>query len=168
MVLTPHAIVGATLTNIFPNHPILGFILAFLSHYALDLLPHNQYAYDTADFILPENESVRSIIKNAWKSLKILFLVFDMAFAFILCLLFFVRSEKSLFLTFLGIMGGTLPDFITFFYHKCDNALLRFIKKIHTEVQYHIDGHKFEIILGPMLQFLIPICFLILYFTLKI
>lgn len=42
MILTPHAIIGAAIAQSF-HSPILGFLAAFASHFALDAIPHWHY-----------------------------------------------------------------------------------------------------------------------------
>ncbi len=42
MVLTSHILAGAAIATRI-NNPILGFVLAFLSHYFLDFIPHREY-----------------------------------------------------------------------------------------------------------------------------
>ena len=44
MTLTTHAIVGATAASLFPEHPIIAFAAGFCSHFAIDSLPHWDYA----------------------------------------------------------------------------------------------------------------------------
>ena len=42
MIITPHLLFGAAIASQFRN-PFLAIVLAFLSHYLLDLIPHNEY-----------------------------------------------------------------------------------------------------------------------------
>lgn len=48
MILTPHFITGATITKIVPNKP-LAYLLAFLSHFVLDIFPHSDYPLSGLD-----------------------------------------------------------------------------------------------------------------------
>ena len=43
MTLTTHAVVGAAIATSMPNHPVIGFTLAFASHFVLDAIPHWDY-----------------------------------------------------------------------------------------------------------------------------
>lgn len=42
MILTPHLLFGAAIASQFKN-PFLAISLAFLGHYLLDVIPHNEY-----------------------------------------------------------------------------------------------------------------------------
>ena len=44
MVLTTHAVAGATLATLVPNHPLWGFVIGFGSHFVLDSIPHWDYS----------------------------------------------------------------------------------------------------------------------------
>lgn len=44
MTLTTHALVGVAAASIFPQHPVAAFAAGFVSHYALDALPHYDYS----------------------------------------------------------------------------------------------------------------------------
>ncbi|MBI2023536.1 hypothetical protein HYT01_03175 [Candidatus Giovannonibacteria bacterium] len=43
MVLFTHAIVGTAVAGLFPAHPVAGFAAGFISHFALDAIPHWHY-----------------------------------------------------------------------------------------------------------------------------
>lgn len=164
MILTPHAIVGAVLANIFPSDPALGFGLAFISHYALDVLPHTDYNID--NFMNNESKTVKSIFTNAGSALHFLFIVIDFIIALFLCFLFFVRDERSLLLTLIGIIGGLLPDFFQFLYYKYKNQPWIFWQKIHDKFNFHIRKKEFNLFFGILFQFVLPICVLLIYFFL--
>ncbi|HOM33311.1 MAG TPA: hypothetical protein PK168_01825 [Candidatus Paceibacterota bacterium] len=48
MILTTHFITGATITKLIPNKP-LAYLLAFLSHFFLDIFPHSDYSLKNLD-----------------------------------------------------------------------------------------------------------------------
>jgi hypothetical protein len=164
MILTPHAIVGAALANIFPSDPALGFGLAFLSHYVLDVLPHTDY--DVSNFMDKDSKTVKSIFKNTGSALHFLFIIIDFVIAIFLCILFFVRDGKSLLLTFIGIIGGLLPDFFQFLYYKYKNQPWIFYQKIHDKLHHTIKTRN-EKLLGMLFDLALPICILIFYFFIK-
>jgi hypothetical protein len=164
MILTPHAIVGAALANMFPNDPALGFGLAFFSHYALDILPHTEY--DIGNLFDKKTKTLNSIFKNSKAVLNLLFILSDFALAVILCVLFFVRDEKSAFITIVGIAGGLLPDFFQFLYYKFKCQPWIFIQKIHNKL-HKIIKVKNEKFWGTFLQIVIPIFSIVIYFLLK-
>ena len=92
MILTPHAIIGASLVNIFPNDPALGFGLAFFSHYVLDMLPHKDYDID--NFLETETKTVKSIFHNAGAALHLLFISLDFIVAIFYVFYFLFEMKK--------------------------------------------------------------------------
>ena len=48
MILTTHAIVGASIASFMPSHPVTAAALAFASHFALDAIPHWDYPIRSA------------------------------------------------------------------------------------------------------------------------
>jgi len=161
MILTPHAIVGAALANIFPSDPALGFGLAFVSHYVLDMMPHTDYKID--NFVDKETKTVRSIFKSAGSALHLLSIAFDFLIAMFLCVLFFVRDEKSALITLVGIVGGLLPDFFQFLYLKYKNQPWIFLQKVHDKLHFEIKTKY----LGILVQIFLPILILVIYFLIK-
>ena len=161
MILTPHAIVGAALANMFPNDPALGFGLAFASHYLLDLVPHTDY--DISNFADSDTKTVKSIFKNAGAALHFLFIFADFIAAIFLCFLIFVRNDRTLLLTFIGIVGGLLPDFLQFLYYKFKKQPWIFFQKVHDKFHYFIKI-KSEFFWGILFQIVLPVCALAFYF----
>ena len=130
MILTPHAIVGATLANIFPNDPFLGFSLAFASHYILDIVPHVEYK--VTNFLDEDTKTIKSIFKSAGSALHFLFIILDLFIAVFLCILFFVRDEKSAMITFIGLLGVCCQIFFNFFFINTKVSHGYFLRKIMT------------------------------------
>jgi len=164
MILTPHAILGATLANIFPNEPALGFSLAFVSHYVLDVIPHADY--DITGFLDKDTKTVKSIVNNIKGTLHFLCIIFDFSVAVLLCILFFVRDGKSLIITFIGILGGVLPDFFQFLYYKYKKQPWIFFQMVHKKV-HNLDKMEDRRLCGFLIQFFVIIFILSLYFYFK-
>ena len=170
MILTPHAIVGASLTNIFANNPAFGFSMAFFSHYVLDVLPHTDY--NISNFLNSETKTVKSIFKNTGAALHFLFIIIDFLLAVLFCVLLFVRDEKSLIITFLGVIGGILPDFFQFLYYKYKRYPWISFQKIHDKIHHILvkdDNEKslFFSIFGIVSQFVMPTIFFAAYYFLN-
>jgi hypothetical protein len=164
MILTPHAIVGATLANIFPDNPALGFSLAFTSHYVLDMLPHVDYKF--SNFLDTKTKKLNSIFYDKKLYSNFLSIVIDFLAAVLICVLFFVRSYKSLFITLVGVAGGVLPDFLQFLYYKFNMQPWIFFQKIHTKFHALIKV-KNSYFWGIFLEIFIPILILAIYFLIK-
>lgn len=163
MILTPHAIIGATLANIFPNEPALGFGAAFFSHYVLDLIPHADY--EIGNFLDKDTKTVKSI-KNNGAILHLSYIFFDLLIAIIICAVLFVRDQKSALITFVGIIGGLLPDLFQLLYHKYKNEPWIFFQKVHDRL-HNADKMKDRKALGFFIQFFLIVLFLIGYILLK-
>jgi len=135
MTLATHGIVGAAAATLVSGNPILGFILAFGSHLAIDTLPHRDY-------------HLLSIVEGKTKlendmPFNRLFLL-DLArtgtdafiglFASLLIYsawLFDVAPEIVL----LGVVGGVLPDFLQLVYFKTRSKFLLPLQKFHSKIQ---------------------------------
>jgi hypothetical protein len=95
MILSVHAIFGAAVASLVPTHPVLGFSLGFVSHLALDAIPHRDY-----DLISVESDKDREVrfidIEEKYKLMR------DM---------FFVSSDAlvGLFLSFLLFYNPVYP-----------------------------------------------------------
>ena len=100
MLLSVHATVGAIIGE-HVNTPLLAFVLGFISHFILDIIPHGDEALIKA---------YRNDFKN--KGLKYL-IIFDLISTAILILLLFYSQKISFNTTVIwGIIGGIAPDFM--------------------------------------------------------
>lgn len=140
MVLTTHAIVGASVANLMPSHPILGFTAGFASHFLLDAIPHWDYHLLSSkkdsqnplnnDLILGKN----FIIDLAKISTDALIGTMIAIFLFIDISNFNLNS----FLTsaiFWGIVGSLLPDVLQFVYFKWRHEPLTTLQRFHNWIQ---------------------------------
>lgn len=118
MLLSVHATVGAIIgENV--NSPVLAFILAFISHYLLDVIPHG----DTA--------LVKAYRENFKQKAMIYLITFDIfsSIALFFILFFFHKitfSEPVLW----GIVGGILPDIMVAIY-EITNKYFRRLHRLH-------------------------------------
>jgi hypothetical protein len=128
------------------------------------MLPHTDY--DIKRFLDTKSKTIHSIFKNAGSAMHFFTIVFDLLFAVLLCVLLFVRDEKTAVITLIGIIGGVLPDFLQFLYYKYKVEPWIFIQKIHDKFHFDIET-KHNLILGIFVQILVPILVLIIYFILK-
>ncbi|MFH1820801.1 MAG: hypothetical protein ABH805_02720 [Candidatus Nealsonbacteria bacterium] len=94
MVLFLHLLVGAAFASKVP-YPALALVLAFLSHYFLDILPQTEY-------------SITNIKKGKWKKTKPEFL--KVALDIALGLLFIFIFSDNTFLIFAGAFLAIIPD----------------------------------------------------------
>lgn len=165
MVLTAHSIVGSALANLFPNNPALGFTLAFASHYLIDAIPHKEYEIE--GFFDEKEETFNSVFKNLISLKKFLFIGSDFTIGLILSLLIFVRDEKSLIATLVGVLGGVLPDFLQFLYFKYKVEPFVFIQKYIHDVFHNPDKMMDRPIRGYINQIFTVALFILLFILIK-
>ena len=104
MLYTPHLLTGAVILKFVPN-PIVGLPLALLSHFILDMMPHN-------DFDIKPGITLREFLRmeKRRRNLIITALVVDFIFAAIAFFYLFF-AFKNFWLN-LGGVFGVLPDLI--------------------------------------------------------
>ena len=159
MILTTHSIVGASITNLFPGNPGVGSILAFVSHYLLDMVPHKDY---DVKFIDEESKTIKSAVNNLKSALHFLPVALDLLVGVILCILIFVRDEQTFYLTFFGIIAGVLPDFFQFLYLKYKKHPFIIVQKFHDHIH-----NRSKPITGYLSQFLTIVISISIYFLIK-
>lgn len=120
MVFTCHLLTGATIISKIQPAP-LGFLLAFLSHYILDFLPHSEY-------------SVENIKKKNWRNsfFDFLRIGIDLSLGIILISIF---SDRQL-LTYAGALSAILPDGLTFLGIIFSNKILRHNDDFHERIHF--------------------------------
>lgn len=94
MILFVHLLSGAAIASLIKN-PALAVILAFLSHYVLDFIPHNEY-------------SINNLFNKNWRQSFPVFLkiMLDFASGIILILIFSQRTT----IIFIAAFFAILPD----------------------------------------------------------
>lgn len=107
MTALTHAVVGGRL-SMSQSNPILAFGLSLLSHFLLDILPHNDYLY----FSLPSRKG--RIILFSPVSVSLTFT----ALLIIFSLFFWEKDYRVL----TGALAGVLPDLITVALSKTGRA----------------------------------------------
>lgn len=173
MTLTTHAIVGASIASLFPEHPILAFGLAFASHYVSDMIPHTElfpehFIIEKSDTNATESaaKKLKLAFHDARSSLGFLLIGIDFVAAIILCLLIFVRDEQSLLIVAIGFLGGVLPDFLQFVYYKCRKMPWTIFQKIH-DFFHSKKKMQDRPIIGSIAQVAECVVFVGLYFWLR-
>lgn len=118
MLLSVHATVGAIIgENV--NTSLLAFVLAFISHFLLDIIPHGDAALIKA-------------YRNDFKNRGMLYLIiFDLlSTAILLALLFYFHKITYSPMVLWGIIGGVVPDFMVAAYEITDKYFSRW-HKVH-------------------------------------
>jgi len=153
MTLATHAVVGAAIASSIPHHPILGFTLAFASHFVLDAIPHWDYPLSSSKTD-DENRMNDDMVMDKTFYFDLSRIALDMSCGVLLALAFFSLSSPYLFwVPIVGVCGATLPDALQFVYWKWRHqpliALQRFHLWIHSKVNFNerpIIGVPFQIV----------------------
>lgn len=124
MILFAHLLLGAAIA-LWVKNPIFAVILAFLSHYVLDLIPHTEY-------------NIENIKKKQWnKSLPdILKIALDLFSGIFIILLFLSRATLPAgrqAIIFVAAFFAILPDGLTVLGYFLKNKLLELHKNFHRE-----------------------------------
>jgi hypothetical protein len=144
MYLTVHAVAGALIGH-YVNEPIISFVVGFISHFFLDMLPH----YDTH---LPKDRSAKEIRKQYFN--KIFSVIYiDISLTLITAVALF--TNNIYFLTqavFWGMVGAILPDILQLlsFIFK-NNWVLKQCNGLHNLVHYSPES-QISIFLGHVTQ----------------
>ena len=115
MILTPHLLLAAAIASKI-KYPPLAIVLAFLSHYLLDLIPHVEYSID-------------NISEKRWqKSLPDILRVFlDFSLGMLLILIF--SNNRPIVYTCALI--ALIPDSLTIINSIFPNKILKIHNNIH-------------------------------------
>lgn len=141
MTLTTHAVVGAAIVSIMPQHPIWGVCAAIGSHFVIDAIPH--WDYPIASASINPNLGLAMKYDRAFY-LDVVRIGADALLGVVLSLLLFSTPQTQL-LVFIGAGAGILPDPLQFVYtrykHEPLVSLQRFHQWIHTK--NHMKKAKF-------------------------
>ena len=120
MTLTTHATLGAVIAGIVGN-PALAFIFGFISHFAVDIIPHG----DTG---MSDNFRVHKCKRKR----AVAYVLVDGVIAmFFVLLLANTRDIDSMRTFTWGIVCGVLPDLLVGLYEITKTPLLRWFNTIH-------------------------------------
>lgn len=130
MILTPHLLLGAVIASRIEYIP-LAIILAFLSHYLLDLIPHIEY-------------SIENIEKKQWqKSLPDFLKVFlDFSLGILLILIFSNPPAGGQPIIFICVFFAILPDGLTLLNYFFSNKILKIHRYIHHKKIHFLRNKK--------------------------
>ena len=152
MNLTSHALVGAAVAQVFPNHPLIAFWGAFGSHFVMDMVPH-------FDFTLFSeiNESGNEMDRRlgwGWPFVKDIFrIALDYFCGFALAWYVFRPSDDyHLLLLLFCVFAATLPDALQFAYIKIRRGFLVHLQRLHIKMHARgLGSYKFLGLLSEVL-----------------
>ncbi|MBI2611116.1 hypothetical protein HYW54_00010 [Candidatus Gottesmanbacteria bacterium] len=105
MLYTPHFLTGAAILKLIPN-PYIGLPLALVSHFLLDLTPHN-------DFDIKPGATMKSILskENKRRYFMLSFMAIDAVLMIISAYWIFSSLPNSILLLSGGV-AGIMPDLV--------------------------------------------------------
>ncbi len=143
MTLTTHAIVGAAAASLVPAYPVLGFALAFGSHFAIDSIPHwNEGKALLRSIKKDPNDKLKTDMKLGVTFLRdLLVLAADALLGLVLavCILYLLFHVPS-YVVLIGVVGGQLPDALQFVYMKTRLSIMTPLQKFHGRIQEEHDN----------------------------
>ena len=168
MILSVHAIFGAAVASLIPNHPGLGFALGFASHLALDMIPHRDYDLISVDKIADNKLKFSEGIYNKFRLLRDMAVVsLDAILGLILAFMFFFNPIYPL--AFLvGAVGALLPDFLTFIYLIIKHRSLELFYNFHASFIHSKIILKFNQATGVFFQFCTLAILIAILYSLKL
>jgi hypothetical protein len=132
MTLTTHAVVGASMAVLVPQHPIIAFCAAFASHFLIDAIPHRDYSIASASI----NPKIGAPMKYDRAFFRDVFVIGGDALLGVALSLLFFATPQNFVLVFFCACAGILPDPLQFVYahfrHEPLISLQRFHHWIHT------------------------------------
>lgn len=140
MTLTTHALVGAAAAQVFPQHPYVAFAAGFVSHFAIDALPH----WDYADYLPsirknPSNPLATTIGGGKQFARDVLVVAADALLGAFLSVVIFSYSvfHSTVPIVLIGAAAGIYADFLqaVYFKWKASAFVLEPLQRFHTWVQ---------------------------------
>lgn len=136
MNLTSHALVGAAVAQVFPNHPLIAFWGAFGSHFVLDMVPHFDFTLyssskDGDDEMTRRLGWGRPFAKDLTKI--ILDFVCGLALSWYI---FSPPDNYRLVLLLWCALAAMLPDALQFVYIKIRRGAIVYLQRFHIWMHY--------------------------------
>ena len=146
MTLTTHAVVGAAVASLLPQHPVAGFVLGFASHFALDSIPH----WAEGDYFIrslkkepnvPASRQVR-FTKDLLHDVAVVGLDSLIGFSLSIFILFYF-FHVPLYIVLLGAFAGQMPDGLQFLYFVFKPRFMKGLQKFHESIQVEYDAFSY-------------------------
>ena len=165
MVLATHAIAGAAVAQLFPDNPALGFGLALVSHFVLDMIPHWDYHLSSLELPADGNKLNRRFhFNNPTFIADLMKIGADGLLGLLAAFIFFYpQTSWSLWLLVLGVFGGVLPDWLQFVFYKYRPRWLQPLQRFHIWIHARRDFND-RPIAGVLMQMALAV---LIVFVLK-
>lgn len=164
MTLATHAIAGAVVARLVPQHPFIAFTAGFLSHFLLDAIPH--WDYHLRSYKSDESNPLNNdMVFGLSFTLDLLDIGFDLFLALFVPFVIFGSADfNATMMIIFGIFGGILPDALQFVYMKFRHEPLVSLQKFHIWMHSKRRIHDWK--LGVAAQF--AFCLFLIFISFKI
>ena len=154
MILSVHATFGAAVASLVPSHPALGFTLGFISHFALDAIPHKDYDLISVETGPDKKLKPIDLIQKKFSLIRDIIVVsFDALIGLGLAFLFFFDPVHP-WIFFIGAISSLIPDGLTFLYLLFKHQSLSSFFNFHVELIHTKFILKLSQVTGVLFQFL--------------
>ena len=132
MTLGTHAVAGALAAQLFPSHPVLGFAAGFVSHFAMDAIPHGHYKLHSKNYKPDDRLGENMTVKSRAFLVDLFHAGIDAGAGIIIALIIFgvISPIQAL----AGAVGGILPDLLQFVYFKTKFEPFITLQKFHIKM----------------------------------
>jgi hypothetical protein len=126
MILTTHAIVGAAIASLIPDHPVGAFLVGVASHFAIDAIPHWDYPLRS----MFRRAAGTSLIVDTGLLTDFGFIALDGIAGLALAIWVFA-TPTTIATIMLGALGGMAPDPLQFVHRLYPHEPLRTLQRFH-------------------------------------
>ncbi len=160
MTLATHAVIAAAVAKpVMAIHPALGFVVALLSHYLADAIPHWDYKLRSLSDTEPLEKRKFSSRKDFLHDLARI--AFDGVLGVAVVLAIFRPASLSELLIWLGvIMAGMLPDLLQGIYYTRRAEFLKPLQVFHDFIHTKIKLGPYPLVGVPVQAAIFLFCIL--------
>ena len=127
MILSTHAVVGAAIATLMPDHPGLAFLGGMASHFLIDAIPH--WDYPLRSISVARGQS-RALTLN-WSLFRDLGLIGLDAIVGLTVALWLYATPTAAAAVLLGALGAILPDPLQLAHKLWPREPLRTLQRFH-------------------------------------
>lgn len=140
MTLTTHALVGAAAASLFPEHQYIAFAAGFASHFAIDALPHWDYAEYLRSMQWDPARRIHTDMRlNKYFLRDLAIIGADALLGFVLTFVAAWILKVSPEIALVGAGAGIYPDLLQFIYYKIRTTrfepVLAYLQRFHMWLQ---------------------------------
>jgi hypothetical protein len=157
-----HTAMGILIAS-FSNNPAIGASCAFMSHYMLDIIPHE--SKEELFFVEPKkedrNDDIKNKLNNRMKT-SVLDLLFALVLFFSYCFLKIELSIESFLPLCIIVFFSILPDIFTVVYVKYPTKILSMHYKLHFDIHKILPVHYINYTVAVIYQIVLSLLFFLI------